>query len=457
MNWSKLKIIYFLGIGGIGMSALARYFNQMGKNVSGYDRTPTVLTSKLIEEGIKIHFEDDITQIPESVDLIIYTPAIPIEMGEYQYLLRSNIPILKRAALLGKIASEENTIAVAGTHGKTTVSTMIAHLLSFSKIGCKAFLGGISKNYTSNFIDDNDARFLVAEADEYDQSFLSLHPMMAVVTSADADHLDVYGKKEMLLDSFQQFIDQICTGGKLIIKKSLKLKAKSDIDTYSYALNEPADFYATSIKLINGNINFSLVTPERIIEDLTLGIPGLINLENAVAAMAIAYLSGVQEDDLRDGIKGFLGINRRFDVRFKSDNHIYIDDYAHHPIEIHAFLSSVKGMYPGKKILGIFQPHLFSRTRDFASEFAVSLELLDEVILLPIYPAREKPIEGVNSEMISDMINLEHKASLNKNDIVDILREKDFDILVTMGAGDIDQLVGPICKRLEENFKNIPS
>jgi len=410
-----------------------------------------------MDEGIKIHFEDDINQIPKEVDRVVYTPAIPNELKEYQYILTNKIPLIKRAALLGEIAKDHKTIAVAGTHGKTTVSTMIAHFLKNSKIGCDAFLGGIAKNYNSNFVFDKEAEYLVAEADEYDQSFLNLHPEIAVVTSADADHLDIYGEKSNLLESFQQFVDQILPGGKLLLKKNLELTAKADIVSFTYSLYGPADFYAQNIQLKNGYYNFSLVTPEKTINNLTLGIPGLINVENAVAALSIASMTGVTEGELRASMQDFTGINRRFDISFKSEDHIYIDDYAHHPEEIRAFLESVKEMYKGKKILGIFQPHLFSRTRDFADEFAKSLELLDEIILLPIYPAREKPIEGIDSKLVFDKIHKVNKIILSKDKIIDHLREKNFEVLVTMGAGDIDQLVYPISQLLEKKYKTIPS
>jgi UDP-N-acetylmuramate--alanine ligase len=457
MNLSNLKNIYFLGIGGIGMSALARYFNLLGVSVYGYDRTPTALTSKLIEEGINIHFDDDINQIPTEVDLVVYTPAIPPDLNEYQYILKHNIPLVKRAILLGQIADEKRTIAVAGTHGKTTVSTMISHLLHNSKLRCNAFLGGIAKNYNSNFLFDEDADFLVAEADEYDQSFLSLHPELAVITSTDADHLDIYGEKHQLLESFQQFARQLRPEGKLLIKKGLDFKANQDVEIFTYSLKGPADFHATNIRLIDGFYCFSFVTPDSVIDNLTLGVPGLINVENAVAALSIAYMTGVSENEFKKSLKNFGGINRRFDIRFKSDDHLYIDDYAHHPKEIDAFLGSVKEMFPNKKILGIFQPHLYSRTKDFAVEFAKSLELLDEIILLPIYPAREKPIDGVKAEIILDKINAKNKKLLAKERVSDYLNARDFEILVTMGAGDIDQLVIPICQMLENKYKTIPS
>jgi UDP-N-acetylmuramate--alanine ligase len=437
--------IYFLGIGGIGMSALARYFKSKGAVVSGYDRTPSALTAELQSEGIDIHFVDNPDLIPDDTTLVIYTPAVPKSLKEYQYIESKGIEIRKRAEILGEISAEYNTIAVAGTHGKTTVSTMITWLLKNSEIKCNAILGGISKNLSSNVLLSEDAGILVTEADEYDRSFLRLQPDFAVITSADADHLDIYNDKSNLLDSFSQFAEKVKPGGTLLIKRSAGLNFNSkNYKIYSYSLDGKADFYAVNIRLSDDKYTFDLVTPDGIIKNLTPGIPGLINLENSVAALATALLYGADEDELREALPDFKGIKRRFDYQIRSGKIIYIDDYAHHPVEIQGVLNSVKSLYPEKKTLVIFQPHLYSRTRDFAEDFAESLDLADEVILLPIYPARELPVDGVSSEMILKRMTNEHKLLMEKSDIPGRLGEFDFDIIITLGAGDIDRLVKPV-------------
>ncbi len=440
-----LHSLYFLGIGGIGMSALARYFLRKGIDVSGYDRTPSPLTEELQSEGIDIHFDDNPELIPENTNLVIYTPAVSKSLKEYKYLESKGIPIKKRAEILGEISKQYNTIAVAGTHGKTTISTMIAWLLKKSNIKCNAILGGISENLSSNVLLSEDAKILVTEADEFDRSFLHLQPDFAVITSADADHLDVYNNKNNLIESFSQFTGNITSGGTLLLKQGVHLNIDShNHQAYSYSLDRKADFYATNIRLSEARYTFDLSTPKGLIKDLTPGIPGLINLENSVAALAVALLYGADEKSLQKSLPEFKGIRRRFNYQIQSKEVIFIDDYAHHPVEIQGVLSSVKSLYPGKKTLAIFQPHLYSRTKDFAAGFAESLDLADEVILLPVYPARELPIEGVSSELILNRMKNKHKHLLSKPDIPEKLKEFDFDILITLGAGDIDRLVQPV-------------
>jgi UDP-N-acetylmuramate--alanine ligase len=449
--------VYFLGIGGIGMSALARYFNGLGVQVSGYDKTKTLLTDQLQQEGIRIHYQDDVKQIPENIDLTIYTPAIPNNLNEFTHLKNSGIPVKKRSEVLGLITNERKTIAVAGTHGKTTVSTLIAHILKNSSIDCSAFLGGISKNYKTNLLISDQSDWMVVEADEFDRSFLQLKPEIGIITSMDADHLDIYGNLESLTSNFTQFAEQIKNNGILLIKDGLQSNFShlSEIQIFTYSITEGSDFYASNIRLVNDKYCFDFIYRDKIIRDITLGIPGLINVENSVAAMAAAILAGVTEKEIKAGLPAFSGIQRRFDYQIKTEDLIYIDDYAHHPEEIKGFVNSVKKIYPDKKILGIFQPHLFSRTRDFANEFASSLEILDKIILLPIYPAREKPIEGISSELIFDKINSDNKSLCAKTELIDTINRSTFDIILTMGAGDIDQLVLPIKKHLTETKQMI--
>ncbi|MBN2173243.1 MAG: UDP-N-acetylmuramate--L-alanine ligase [Bacteroidales bacterium] len=451
-----MKNIYFLGIGGIGMSALARYFKLLGKIVSGYDRTQTELTDQLQAEGIEIHFEDNLNLIPENIELVIVTPAIPKSLKELQFLREKEIPVLKRAEALGWITDRKKTIAVSGTHGKTSVSAMIAHILHHSKLGCHAFLGGIAKNYNSNLILSKKTEWVVAEADEFDRSFLHLNPDIEIITSMDADHLDIYGTLQNLTDSFSQFAGKIRKNGILLLKKGLQLNLPDlrDFTCYRYAIDEEADFYATNIILKNGFYQFDLAMPGSVIESIDLGIPGLLNVENAVAAIAAAHLAGAGETEIKSAISKFTGIKRRFDIRFRNDDIVYIDDYAHHPEEIRRTVLSVRQIFPGKKILGVFQPHLYSRTRDFAEDFAKSLGLPDEVILLPIYPAREEPITGISSRTILDFMDQSKSYVSSKAGLLKDLESKIFDILLTMGAGDIDQLVKPIEKYLQQRSKN---
>ena len=457
MKINDLHNIYFLGIGGIGMSALARYFNGLGVEVSGYDRTKTLLTDQLQQEGIQIHFQDDKTQIPEDIDLVIYTPAIPNNLDEFIHLKNIGIPVRKRSEVLGLITNERKTIAVAGTHGKTTVSTLIAHILKNSSIDCSAFLGGISKNYKTNLLISDQSDWMVVEADEFDRSFLQLKPEIGIITSMDADHLDIYENLESLTTNFTQFAEQIKNNGILLIKEGLQSNFThlSDVQIFTYSVTEGSDFYTSKIRLEKNKYCFDFIYRDKIIRDVTLGIPGLINLENSVVAMAAALMAGVTEQEIKASLPAFSGIQRRFDYQINTADLIYIDDYAHHPEEIKGFVSSVKKIYPNKKILGIFQPHLFSRTRDFADEFANSLEMLDEIILLPIYPAREKPIEGISSKLIFDKINSVNKSLCSGAELIKTINRNTFDIILSMGAGDIDQLVLPIKKHLTETKQMI--
>lgn len=438
---------YFLGIGGIGMSAIARYFNHKGMKVSGYDRTPSALTAELEKEGIRIHYEDNVDMIPKDADntFVIYTPAIPADLKEYQYILSHGYAICKRSKALGEIARNQKTLAVAGTHGKTTTSTMLAHILTSCGEGCSAFLGGLSKNYNTNLL-LNDNPVLIAEADEFDRSFLQLFPEIAIITATDADHLDIYSNHQNVIEAFGEFASQINKDGALILKYGVELpkdKVKAKIYTYSY--DTPCDFYASDIKQIEGGyFDFSLNTPSGKIEHCTVGIPGWVNVENSVAAAAAAYIHGVPSDEIKKAISTFSGVKRRFDIHINRKDFAYIDDYAHHPNEIKAAISSIRNIFPGRHLTGIFQPHLYTRTRDFADEFSEALSLLDSVILLPIYPARELPIEGVNSEMILRKITIKDKIIVPKEDLLETLKNRKLDCLITIGAGDIDRFIGPI-------------
>ncbi len=455
------KYIYFIGIGGIGMSALARYFHANGSQVAGYDRVSTPLTDRLAASGMHIHFDDALTEIPEkfkapenkSECLIIYTPAIPSTHTEYNYFVNEKYEIKKRAEVLGIISKSEKTIAIAGTHGKTSISTATAHLLRHSKRKCNAFLGGISKNYDTNLLlSEKDATgddFVVVEADEYDRSFLNLYPDIAVITSVDTDHLDIYKTKDEIKKAFKQFIQQIHPNGILIIKKGIDLELDDyPKNVFRYSLDSEADFYAKNLKLINGLYHFDLQTPTTLMKDLTSGTPGQFNAENAIATVAVAYFADVDEQNIRDSIQSFSGVKRRFEFQIQADSLIYIDDYAHHPEELKSFIGSVRKLFSGKKITGIFQPHLFSRTKDLLDDFADSLNLLDELILLDIYPAREKPIEGVTSQLLLDKVQVENKKLCKPNDLLEDLRNRKLEVLLTMGAGDIDKLVEPIKEEL---------
>ena len=435
------------------MSAIARYCRHAGLNVSGYDRTPSTVTEALEKEGIPVHFDSNVSLIPPVPEetLVIYTPAVPSDMAEMVYVREHGYRIVKRAEALGEITSGKRCLAVSGTHGKTTTSTMLAHILAESGEGCTAFLGGISKNYGTNLLlGDNDV--IVAEADEFDRSFLHLHPEAAVVTSMDADHLDIYSDIEDLRRTFVKFGLQ--TDRYLVIKKGLEERFRSagvraDILTYG----EGGDFHASDIVSDGtGRMYFTLNTPSGTFRDFHAGVPGLVYIENATAAAAMAMLHGVPVDSIRKAISTFCGVVRRFDIRLNIPGHTYIDDYAHHPAELAATITSIRQIWPGRRICGIFQPHLYSRTKDFYPEFAASLSLLDSVILLPIYPAREEPIPGVSSEMILDRITLQDKRIIEKQDLLAEISNHDFDILVTFGAGDIDRFVKPIESLLKEKY-----
>jgi UDP-N-acetylmuramate--alanine ligase len=454
----NIKNVYFLGIGGIGMSALARYFKYTGRNVAGYDRTRTALTDALQSEGIDVHYEDDIRKIPSNWNphetLAVFTPALPDDHSELSWFREKPIGLLKRAKVLGMVCNEKDSIAVAGTHGKTTVSTMTANILNKTETGCGAFLGGISKNFGSNLLLPKEGSpWIVAEADEFDRSFLNLNPLIAVVTSADADHLDIYGQKERMIESFEKFISQIRAGGKLVIKKGLELNTeKTSASVYTYSLDDSsAGFHAINLKLSGegGYYTFDLKTPESIISGCRLSYPGLVNVENAVAASAAAWLAGANGDEIKAGLEDYKGVVRRFDVRYSDERNVYIDDYAHHPKELSAVINSVKALYPGRKVTGIFQPHLYSRTRDFVDEFALSLDLLDEAILVPVYPAREEPIPGVSSEIIYDKMKSGNKYLAEKSDVAGLLKDHSADIVLTLGAGDIDSIADEITEVLK--------
>jgi UDP-N-acetylmuramate--alanine ligase len=454
--------IYFLGIGGIGMSALARYFKSQGKFVCGYDKTPTALTAELIFEGIEIHFEENVNLLPikfiEAIHndrakvLIILTPAVPTNHSEYSFFMGLGLTIKKRAEILGLVTSAVNTIAVAGTHGKTTTSSLITHILKTANFDPSAFLGGITKNYNSNFLlsanklaaTAKDA-IIVVEADEYDRSFLTLFPETTLITSVDADHLDIYGDETHVIETFNLFANQ-CKQN-LIIKESIaaKFNTTKKITTYSIT-NTTANFYAKNITINDGNYYFDIVTPSNTITKCTIGLPGMHNVENAVGATAVAVAAGVDVETIKLSLASFTGVKRRFDYQIRRKDFVYIDDYAHHPEELKATINSVREMYPGKKITGIFQPHLFTRTRDFADGFASSLDLLDECILLEIYPARELPIEGVNSKMLLDKMNIANKYICSKDDLLSKLKQNKLEVLLTLGAGDIDNFVEPITK-----------
>ncbi len=456
-----MNYVYLIGAGGIGMSALARYYNHAGAVVAGYDRVCSKLTSELEDEGIRLHYEDDVRQIPDEFiknrdnTLVIYTPAVPVSHSEYQFFLNNGYRIVKRSLALGNLASEKKCLAVAGTHGKTTTSTLLAHIFTHSGVGCTAFLGGISKNYHSNLLLDK-GEYLVAEADEFDRSFLQLFPEVAVITSADADHLDIYSNHEHIREAFAEFASQVKVEGALVLKKNLglDLSALKVKRVYQYSYDEECDFYASSIRLTDGGyFRFDLNYPGGKIEDCTVGVPGWVNVENSIAAASVALLSGVSPAAVKEALRTFQGVERRFDIRLNNEKCAYIDDYAHHPKELSSAISSIRNIFSGRKITGIFQPHLYTRTRDFREGFAESLSMLDELILLDIYPARELPIEGVTSEIIFRDVKLKDKLMVKKEELLDILAKREVDVLVTFGAGDIDRFVAPITEMLTERVK----
>ncbi len=453
---NKFTKYYFLGIGGIGMSALARYFHVKGFPVAGYDRTETKLTTDLQTEGINISFVESVDQIPSDFlnaknTLIVITPAIPANNPQLIYFQQNNFIIQKRSQLLGNITQQSKGICVAGTHGKTTTSTIAAHLLYQSQVSCNAFLGGIANNYNTNLLISKESNLVVIEADEYDRSFHQLTPYQAVITSADPDHLDIYETAEAFRESFEHFTSLIKTGGALIMRKGIDIvpRLQKKVKLYTYSMDEGGDFHAENIKTANGEIRFDFITPTSRIENVRLGVPARINVENSVAAMAVAWLNGVTKEELRTGISSFSGIYRRFNLVFKSDKVVFMDDYAHHPSELKASIDSIRNLYPDRKITGIFQPHLYSRTRDFAAAFAEELSHLDELILLNIYPARELPIEGVTSDIILKIVNIENKTLCSNENLLPLLKERQLDVLVTFGAGDIDKMVPKIKELLK--------
>lgn len=449
--------IYFIGIGGIGMSALARYFLANGHSVAGYDRTESELTDKLQSEGAVIHFSDDVSVIPDAYKnqentVVVYTPAIPSSHTELNYFKENGFELLKRSQMLGRITEDTFCIAVAGTHGKTTTSTMIAHVLKDAGMKVNAFLGGVSANYYTNLLLDKDAEYTVVEADEFDRSFLTLKPNIAVVTSTDPDHLDIYGNHDEMKVTFQEFVGKIVPGGLLIQRNGLGLKSDQSI---TYAIDENADAFTSNVFVKNGAFHFDFDFRNNSITDLQLGMPGRHNVENATAATVVGKELNISEEKIRAALKSFRGVQRRFETIFHSNNVIYIDDYAHHPTEISAAIDSAKMLYPNRKLTVVFQPHLYTRTRDFIDGFAASLSKANEIILLDIYPARELPIEGVSSQVLLDKIENHNKKLVTKEELVGELKSKGVDVLMTLGAGDIDRLVSPIKQMLEEKGKEV--
>jgi UDP-N-acetylmuramate--alanine ligase len=446
-----MQAVYFIGIGGIGMSAIARYFLNTGVFVGGYDRTPSPLTKTLEEEGAVIHYEDNVELIPEQCKqrdncLVIYTPAIPATHTEYNFFKDNGFDIQKRAQVLGTLTKSLRGLCVAGTHGKTTTSSITAHILHQSHVDCNAFLGGITKNYGTNYILSSESPYVVIEADEYDRSFHWLTPWASVITSTDSDHLDIYGTEEAYLESFRKYTGLIQPGGFLVLHTGLKLvpSTQEGVTTYYYG-REDGDFHADNLKIGNGRITFDLVSPIENISDIELGVPVAINIDNGIAAMALAQLAGVSADEIRKGMLSFGGVDRRFDFHVRRSDMVYISDYAHHPEEIRQSILSIKQLYAGKRIKAIFQPHLYSRTQDFYREFADALSLLGDVVIMDIYPAREEPIPGVTSDLIFDNLRSGIKKQLcTKSTIMDSIREKDFDVLVTLGAGDIENFADEI-------------
>ena len=457
MEASHIKAVYFIGIGGIGMSAIARYFLNQGLTVGGYDKTPTDLTKRLIEEGAHIHYEENIGLIPtECLDpdtcLIVYTPAIPAEHAELQYFKRNGFDLQKRAQVLGTLTRTLIGLCVAGTHGKTTTSSMAAHLLHQSHVDCNAFLGGITKNYGTNYILSAKSKYVVIEADEFDRSFHWLRPWATVITSTDADHLDIYGNEEAYLESFRHYTSLIQPGGYLILHTGLKMQpnTKEGVTTYTYS-RDNGDFHAENVKIGNGEITFDFISPLGNIKGINLGVPVTVNIENGIAAMALAQLAGATEEEIRQGMASFSGVDRRFDFHVRTPQMVYLSDYAHHPEEIRQSILSVKQLYEGRRVKAIFQPHLYSRTRDFYREFADALSLLDDVTIVDIYPARELPIPGITSKLIYDNLRPGMKKEMcHKEEIPDIVRRKDFDVLVTLGAGDIEDYAQEITQILNE-------
>lgn len=457
---AEFKNIYFVGIGGIGMSALARHFKAIGYNVAGYDKTRTRLTDEIESEGIAISFDDDVATIADiyrdkEQTKVVFTPAIPHDNKIMSFFREGGFDVMKRAAMLGELTSRFDAICIAGTHGKTTTSTLTAHIMRNSSLGCSAFLGGISTNYDTNYWSNTESGFVVTEADEYDRSFLQLHPFLAVITAMDADHLDIYGTKDEVIKAFRLFANQTTCGGSLVCKKGLPISqddVDEDVELFTYSLDDSdADFYALDIRLSNGRYKFSIATPFGIVRNVMLGLPGRHNVENAVAAAALSMLAGAEEDEVREAMKTFKGNRRRFQYRIEDKNIVLIDDYAHHPEEIRTMLTSVREMYDGRKVTVVFQPHLYTRTRDFADGFAKSLSIADRVLLLDIYPARELPIDGVNSQMLADKMKGTNVSLTTKETLLVDLQSETLDVVIMMGAGNIDALV-PV---VEEELKKL--
>ncbi len=456
MEMKDIKAVYFIGAGGIGMSAIARYFIRKGLVVAGYDRTPSELTRCLEKEGMLIHYEENVDEIPHACRdnnscLVIYTPAIPADHKELQYFRNGNFEIEKRAQVLGTLTRTHKGLCVAGTHGKTTTSTMCAHIMHQSHVDCNAFLGGISKNYGTNYILSDTSDYVVIEADEFDRSFHWLNPWMSVITSSDPDHLDIYGTKEAYLESFRHYTELIQPGGALIIHTDLEMEAHvpDGVTTYTYS-RDKGDFHAENVKIENGEITFDFISPAGNVENVRLGQPVPINIENGIAAMAMAQLNGCTPQELRYGMETYHGVDRRFDFKIRNNRHVLLSDYAHHPKEILQSAKSLKEIYPDRKITVIFQPHLYSRTHDFYKDFADALSHFDEVILTEIYPAREKPIPGVSSDLIFDNLRPDvEKSKIRKDDVLQYVKNRDFDVLITLGAGDLDNYVPQITKLIE--------
>ena len=460
MELKDIKAVYFIGAGGIGMSALARYFIHKGLVVAGYDKTPSTLTQQLEKEGMVIHYRENVDEIPHACRdnkscLVVYTPAIPAEHQELQYFRNNGFEVQKRAQVLGMLTRSHKGLCVAGTHGKTTTSTMCAHIMHQSHVDCNAFLGGISKNYGTNYILSKTSDYVVIEADEFDRSFHWLRPWMSVITATDPDHLDIYGTKEAYLESFRHYTELIQPGGALIIHKNLEMKpnVQEGVKTYTYSRDE-GDFHAENIKIENGNITFDFISPVENVSNVKLGQPVPINIENGVAAMALAQLNGCTAEELRYGMSTYHGVERRFDFKINNDRHVLLSDYAHHPKEILQSAKSLRELYQGRKLTAIFQPHLYTRTRDFYKDFADALSHFDEVILTEIYPAREAPIPGVTSQLIYD--NLKpgvEKSMIQKADVLNMVKSRDFDVLIILGAGDLDNMVPQITRILEDKKK----
>lgn len=456
MELKDIKAVYFIGAGGIGMSAIARYFMHRGMVVAGYDKTPSELTRRLEKEGMLLHYEENVSEIPHACKkpescLVVYTPAVPADHKELIFFREGGFEVQKRAQVLGILTRMHKGLCVAGTHGKTTTSAMCAHILHQSHVECNAFLGGITKNYGTNYLLSDNSDYVVIEADEFDRSFHWLRPWMTVITSTDPDHLDIYGTKEAYLESFRHYTTLIQQGGALIIHRGLEMQpdVPEGVRTYDYSLKE-GDFHAANIRIDNGEIVFDFVSPIENVDNVWLGHPVPINIENGVAAMAMAQLAGCTAEELRYGMKTYRGVDRRFDFKLKDQRHVFLSDYAHHPKEILASARSIRQLYQNRKITAIFQPHLYTRTRDFYREFADALSLLDEVILCDIYPAREQPIPGVTSKLIYDNLRPDMERSMiSLDEVLPLVKSRDFDVLVVLGAGDLDNLVPQITKILE--------